>query len=120
LRERLDGQSCARVHDARRGGAPRGTALPVGDVASRYVRREGTRSRPTVLLRERPGADMSGLVNADKQHLVAAAQDGGVRRLIVERPSLRDPACDRAVEPTPALLARDAALPTAAREERHE
>src|SRR6478736_2693022 len=74
----------------------------------------------TVLLRERPGADVSGLVNCDEQHLVAATQDGGVRRLIVERPSLRDPACDRAVEPTPALLAGDAALPTAAHEERHE
>ena len=63
---------------------------------------------------------MSGLVNADEQHLVAAAQDGGVRRLIVERPSVRDPAYDRAVEPTPALLAGDAPLPTGAREDRHE
>jgi hypothetical protein len=63
---------------------------------------------------------MSGLVNGDEQHLVTAAQDGGIRRLIVDRPSLRDPARDRAVEPTPSLLAGDAALPTAAREERHE
>jgi hypothetical protein len=63
---------------------------------------------------------MSSLVNGDEQHLVAAAQDRGVRRLTVEGPSLRDPACDRAVEPTPALLAGDAALPTAAREQSDE
>src|SRR6185312_2184589 len=79
-----------------------------------------TRPRPTVLLRERPGADMPGLVNGDEQHFVAAAQDSGVRRLTVERPPLRDPTSDRAVEPTPALLTGDAALPTPASEERDE
>jgi hypothetical protein len=51
------------------------------------------------LRRERPGADISGRANGDEQHLDAAAQDGGVRRLIVERPSLGDPACNRYVEP---------------------
>src|SRR5262249_62067540 len=76
--------------------------------------------RPTVLSRGRWGAAISGLVNADEHHPGATAQDSGVRGLIVERPSLRDPACDRAVEPTSAFLAGDTALPSAAREERHE